>query len=245
MSTEHQRIIPDYIPKYRQLLIILRDEILGGQIPPGTRIPSEEELVAAYGVSRGTVRNAIAQLEAEKLIETQHGVGSFVRAIHPNAMPFRFLKPDRFADDSKGERLYEVIAQERIPAPFDIAERLKLAPGSSVIHIARRRRVGGTAVSFSERYVHDAVLPSLVNEDLNAVESIHDLLVSASDYPLLKVEIEVEAHSMNDEEARLLDGEPGAPAIVVHRMTYTAPNRPAVWYYGLFKKQYDFSVGVV
>ena len=240
MEDRPSRITTGSVPKYRQLLIILRNQILSGQIAPGERIPSEEDIIGIYGLSRGTVRKAISQLEAEKLIETEHGVGSFVRALHPNAIPFRFLGGREALPDSG----YEILAQERIPAPADIAERLRLPPGATVIHIARRRKAGGKTVSFSERYIHEDILPSLVREDLSSIGSIHDLLVSASDYPLLKAEIEVEAHLLNEAEAGLLEGSPGEPAIVVHRMTFTAPNRPAVWYFGLFKNRYDLGIGI-
>ncbi len=252
MDTPSPRITSGAIPKYRQLLIILRNQILAGQIAPGERIPSEEDLIGSYGLSRGTVRNAIAQLEAEKLIETEHGIGSFVRALHPRAIPFRFLSAseqarttDREGQESpEGESSCETLKQEIISAPLQIAERLRLLPGSAVLHLARRRRVGGLPVSYSERYLEERLLPSLATANLAGIGSIHELLVRNSDYPLLRAEVEIEAHLLNEEEALLLETAPGEPAFVVHRITYTAPNKPAVWYYGLFKNRYELGVGI-
>ncbi|MHC1782327.1 MAG: GntR family transcriptional regulator [Anaerolineaceae bacterium] len=105
MNRKSSPIISGSIPKYRQLLTILRGRILTGELPPGERIPSEEDLVTAYGLSRGTVRQAIAQLESERLIETEHGVGSFVRALHPKAVPFRFVSPP---DESAARRRHSL-----------------------------------------------------------------------------------------------------------------------------------------
>lgn len=252
MDKSNPKIVAGSVPKYRQLLIILRTQILNGKILPGSRIPSEEDLITSYGLSRGTVRNAIAQLEAERLIETEHGIGSFVRALHPNAVPFHFLTPAPESTERNSPKYiekpekagYEIVAQETIPAPLDIAEKLKLPMGALVIHIARRKIVNSETVSYSERFLAEDFLPSLVNEDLTKIRSIHDLLVGASDYPLLKAEIEIEAHLMNADEASLLKAQPGDSAIIVHRMTYTAPNRPAVWYYGIFKSKYSTSVGI-
>jgi GntR family transcriptional regulator len=233
-------ILAGSIPKYRQLLIILRNQILRGEIEPGQRIPSEEELISMYGLSRGTVRKAIAQLESERLIQTEHGVGSFVRTLHPNAIPFHFITPPETPDDARA--VYQVLAQEVIPAPVDIADKLKLPPGEAIIHIARRKLVSGQVVSYSERFLLEDILPNLVHEDLTRVGSIHDLLVAASAYPLLRAEIEIEAHLINEQEAQLLEAGPGDPAIMINRITYTAPNRPAVWYSGLFKNQYHIAV---
>lgn len=240
-------IVTGAIPKYRQLLIILRNQILKGEIAPGERIPSEEELINIYGLSRGTVRKAIDQLETEKLIETEHGIGSFVRSLHPNAVPFHFVPPASIGPSLSQSPLgeterYEILVQETMPAPLDIAEKLKLAPETIIIHIARRKWVGARVVSYSERFLNRAILPGLINMDLSIVGSIHDMLVSLSDFPLLRAEIEIEAHLINEEEALLLNSAAGESAIVVNRMTYTAPNRPAVWYCGLFKDQYQIAV---
>jgi GntR family transcriptional regulator len=234
-------IIQGWIPKYRQLLIILRNKILKGDLAPGERIPSEEDLINTYGLSRGTVRKAISQLEQERLIDTEHGVGSFVRALHPNAVPFQFV-PVSAADSTPGDSYYEVLAQESIPAPMAVAEKLKIDPGTPVIHIARRKLTSGQAVSYSERYLQENILPSLLKADLTRVGSIHDMLVGSSEYPLLRAEIEIEAHLISEQEAHLLQALPGESVIVVNRITYTAPNKPAVLYTGLFRNEYHISI---
>lgn len=56
----------------------LRAEIVEGRIAPGDRLPSENELIARHGVSRTVVREAVARLQAEGLIHTRRGSGSFV-----------------------------------------------------------------------------------------------------------------------------------------------------------------------
>ena len=108
------RIVSGYIPKYRQLVDILRNRILSGEYSPGERMPTEDDLSSTYEVSRGTVRKAIAQLEAERLVHSEQGVGSFVQQMHPRAVPFRLLDPA-----ADGQRLtHEVLAREVIAAPF-------------------------------------------------------------------------------------------------------------------------------
>ncbi|NJQ00569.1 GntR family transcriptional regulator [Streptomyces zingiberis] len=65
---------------YQQVAAAIRDAITTGEFPPGAPLPSETQLIARYGVSRPTVRNAIAALRTEGLIEVIHGKGSFVRS---------------------------------------------------------------------------------------------------------------------------------------------------------------------
>ena len=66
----------------------LKARIVSGDLPPGARLPSEKELIDTYGVSRSTAREAVTRLQAEGLVETHQGRGSFVLAV-PEATPFR------------------------------------------------------------------------------------------------------------------------------------------------------------
>lgn len=66
---------------YQQVAAEIRTAISAGEFPPGAPLPSESQLIARYGVSRPTVRNAISALRSEGLIEVIHGKGSFVRAL--------------------------------------------------------------------------------------------------------------------------------------------------------------------
>lgn len=65
---------------YQQVAAAIREAILKGEFAPGAPLPSEAQLIERYKVSRPTVRNAVAALRAEGLIEVRHGKGSFVRS---------------------------------------------------------------------------------------------------------------------------------------------------------------------
>lgn len=67
------------LPRYRQIADELRDAIAADQFTPGSALPSETDLVAAHGVSRATVRRALAALESDGLISTHPGRGRYVR----------------------------------------------------------------------------------------------------------------------------------------------------------------------
>ena len=63
----------------------LTSEITSGKLATGARLPTEQELIAATGVSRTVVREAVAALRAEGLVTTRQGVGAFVA----DSRPFR------------------------------------------------------------------------------------------------------------------------------------------------------------
>ncbi|MEJ8572632.1 FadR/GntR family transcriptional regulator [Microbaculum marinum] len=71
-----------------ELITRLTDEITAGNLAPGTRLPTEQEMMATFGVSRTVVREAIAVLRAEGLVETRQGSGAFV-SVDPGRRPFR------------------------------------------------------------------------------------------------------------------------------------------------------------
>jgi DNA-binding FadR family transcriptional regulator len=68
-------------PLAQRVVAGLKDKILAGDLPPGTRVPSENELIEEYAVSRTVVREAVTLLRAEGLVETFQGRGSFVLAV--------------------------------------------------------------------------------------------------------------------------------------------------------------------
>jgi DNA-binding FadR family transcriptional regulator len=61
-----------------QLVARLTADITSGKLPPGSRLPTEQEMIAATGVSRTVIREAVAALRADGLVFTRQGVGAFV-----------------------------------------------------------------------------------------------------------------------------------------------------------------------
>ncbi len=58
----------------------LEGEIRGGALPVGNKLPTEAEIMARFDVSRTVVREALSRLQASDLVETRHGIGTFVSA---------------------------------------------------------------------------------------------------------------------------------------------------------------------
>lgn len=77
-------------PKTRatQLSDTLRQAIAEGQFPPGSKLPSEAQLTLTHGVSRTVVREAIAALRSDRLVEARQGAGVFVLQATPTPPPF-------------------------------------------------------------------------------------------------------------------------------------------------------------
>ncbi len=79
----------------QKLVDRLTEQIRSGAIAPGSKLPTEAAIIAAHGVSRTVVREAISRLQAGGLTDTHHGIGTFVREPAPGA-DFR-IDPARLA----------------------------------------------------------------------------------------------------------------------------------------------------
>lgn len=77
----------------------LRTAIVDGHFPPGTKLPSEAQLGKSHGVSRTVVREAIASLRADRLVDTRQGAGVFVleppQPMVPAALALHNIDPAR------------------------------------------------------------------------------------------------------------------------------------------------------
>ena len=114
----------------------LRSAIGEGKHAPGSRLPSERALSERFGVSRVTMRRAIAELEKEGLLRVARGSGAYVRA----DMPVRFQLGDkvRFSKDltaTDADLTRKVVSARNVPANADVAARLNLQPGETVLEM--------------------------------------------------------------------------------------------------------------
>ena len=72
-------VVAQGLPLYQRIVIDLRDRVAGGELPPGAQVETELELMARYGVSRATVRQALGRLIADGSLEIRRGLGTYVR----------------------------------------------------------------------------------------------------------------------------------------------------------------------
>src|ERR1700685_4301494 len=133
---------------YRRIVDDLREGVLSGRLEPDTQLPSENELAADYGVSRPTVRRALARLRAEGLIVTNQGRGAFVRpqgqvgitVTGSNYRRHRAIGLPGFNAQAmeQGQRArQEILEAAVIPAPAEVARRWAVDAGADVV--VRRR----------------------------------------------------------------------------------------------------------
>lgn len=152
-------------PPSRTIAHRLRDQITSGHYAPGDKLPSERALAAEHGSARNTAREAIGILQAEGLVDIQHGRGVFVRAktplirmgasrYSPRLRAATGLSPFRAEAERQGKQArVDVPSLSEIAAPADVAERLHLEPGALVIERVNHYFTDGEPVQTGVTYI--------------------------------------------------------------------------------------------
>lgn len=224
MQTGIDRSSP--LPFYHQLKQLLLGEIERRGLRPGDRLPGDHELCATYDVSRTVVRQALAELESEGIIERMKGKGTFVA--HPKTTEGLVQSLTGLYEDvaARGGHLRsEVLGLEVVPAEAQIAEDLDVPLGHPVIAIERLRFVDEEPWVLTITHVPEELAPGLVNEDLSH-QSLYALLEGKYGLRLVHGRRSVEATVAGSGLARSLGVSRGAPVLVLRSVSMGQEGRP-------------------
>jgi GntR family transcriptional regulator len=211
------------VPLHRQLFLVLHDEIDRGVIAPGDPLPTEQTLCDQFGVSRITVRRALADLAEQGYIERRQGVGSFVREHGPaEADVSDVLRAGRSYLDglrqSQFETEVEVVDLGTRRPPRAIAEAL--GTSGAMLHIVRVRRQRRTGEPL---IVTEAWLPEQLGDTLTEPAllrtALYELLSDAG-IVVDRVQHEITAEIAGPRNAHLLDTAIGAALLRLNRLAF-------------------------
>jgi len=175
-----ERQVPGQRSKLRSVSVQgeLAERIDQGRLPAGTRLPSEPELAAEFGVSRATLREALRALEGQGLVRRRWGSGTYVaeRTRVANSLEQNFGVSDaiRAAGMQAGT---EQGRKSTGPASASEAERLGLDPGQDVLVVERVRTADGRPVVFSRDILPGRIIGDRVDvADQMLRRSIYEVL---------------------------------------------------------------------
>ncbi len=234
--------------KYEQIAADLRRKIHEGKLALGEQLPVESQLAREYRVSPGPVRDALNALRAEGLVETRHGIGSFVRAprrkVRRSGDRHQWEK-DRARLPEEGRRQTGVVERDTgldladlefhagystEQAGEELAERFGIPAEAKVLHrvYRTRSRVEDSPISEIDSYlVYDMVAanPDLLNAD-------NEPWPGGTQHQLSTVGIEVDriieeftARPPQPEEAELLGIGPGISVLFLRKTSIDIDDR--------------------
>lgn len=228
MSSD-ESVKPDLrLPRYEQLRDALRARVTSGEWPPGSMLPSENDLAREYKVALGTMRQALSRAVEDGLLERVHGKGTFVRSELQDALMFRFFRFRSTGDDEKIEVPRSVIHEIcEVTLEHEAAEHLKVKKGTRGIFILRTRVLAETPALVEKIWLPYQAFKRLLTP---GKDKLGDLL-----YPTYRKQCNVvitharetiEFGTLNKADAKLLLLSTGAPVAVIRRTAFSLIGEP-------------------
>jgi GntR family transcriptional regulator, histidine utilization repressor len=206
-------------PLYRRVKNHILQNIDSGRWAAAARVPSENEIVKEFGVSRMTANRALRELQGEGVLVRIAGVGSFVADRQPHSHP---LEIHNIADEIRARghvHRAEVVALNSMRATAALATDFGVAARSELFFSAIIHFEDGVPILLEDRHVLPGVAADYLKMDF-ARMTPYDYLMKVA--PLQQAEHVLRA-VMPDERARkLLAMKRGEPCLLMIRRTWTA-----------------------
>ena len=220
-------------PLYIQVKKRITESLVSAEWAPGQSIPSEIELAKKYNVSQGTVRKAIDDLAADKILIRRQGKGTFVSTHNEENIQLRFLRlTEKSGNKEKLEN--KLISFEKEKASNQIAKALAINTSSTLISIKRLLTFNGKPL------ILDFIkIPAISFRGLSAEKviekngSMYRMYETDFGIQMLRADEKIKAVAANNESSSMLNVSENAPLLSVERLSYTYDDKPIEWRLGL------------
>ncbi len=218
---------------WQQIEQALAAEIDAGTLRLGDRLPTEPRLMQRFGVSRFTVRQAIASLERRGLVRAEQGRGTFV---HRDVLTYPISRRTRFSRNLIEQGFDPggtVLLQQVVAADDAVAAALHLPSGAPVAHLRGIGTANGTPIDLASIYVPADRFPDFPNvRSRHATTTATFAAYGIADY--VRASTTIETRMPTADEARTLRQPDSAPVLVVTRVDADTAGVPilfghAVW----------------
>jgi DNA-binding GntR family transcriptional regulator len=218
------------VPFYFQLAELLEEEIVSSRWVPGTRVPSENELGARYGLSRTTIRQALARLEQEGLVSREKGRGTFVSDSRPRSWLIQSTEGffhDEFVRAGRAVTS-RILRLERVELPRWASDQLALEPGSEGMVVERVRSVDGLVALYVINCLPAFAAEAVVG--LQPDESLYQRLAEAGAISVVGGSRSLQAATAGPKLAKLLEVDRSAALAYIESVTWDENDRPVDCY---------------
>lgn len=216
------------MPRYLRIQRDLKRRIESGALPPGSGLPSQRQLSREYRVTLMTLRHALELLRQEGLIVTRQGRGTRVA---PRRVAYSIGTLHSLSQEMAQRGLpvtTRVLASAFEAASAPVAHALDLRLGVHVLRLDRLRNIAGQVSVYQHSYLPATIGRRVLEHDL-ALRSLYEVLAVDLGLPVQRATEEIRPILLGGEEARLLQAEPRAAAMLSARTTFTRGMRPMLY----------------
>ena len=210
-------------PHYLALRDRLVEEIACGALGAGARLPSERRLQLGSGAARGTVREALFQLEAEGLIYRRDRSGWYVSPPPVVYDPTRWAGFMTYVAEQGRVPTTETLHKHTVAAAAVDAAVFGCAVGAPLYALARRRAIDGRPVLIERILVDPAIAAGLIDHDLDG--SLTAVLTGRYGVRVVRNHVEMRPCALIKDIAQALGVASGTPGLLVVRRSYDAADR--------------------
>lgn len=204
-----------FLPLYAQVKQLLVQRLIDKTWTAGMGLPSENQLAAELKVSQGTVRKALDEMAAEKMVVRRQGRGTFVAEHTQEQALFHFFRLVDL-DDQRNQPESDVLNAENVAANELEIKQLGLNPGDLVTRIERLRQLDGRPVIYETLSVPVALIPDLA-EKQPLPNSLYSLYQRDYGLSVLKAVERLRAVSAAAADVKHLNVDAGTPLLEVER----------------------------
>ncbi|MBK0327848.1 GntR family transcriptional regulator [Rhodobacteraceae bacterium F11138] len=201
-------------PLYRTVIDTIVERIASGELPSGTMLPSETQLGAELGVSQGTARKALMELEQSGLVQRAQGRGTFVTVRTPETSLFNFFRLRHPDGTLEGPQLDRETVTRRSATDTERAD-LHGSP-EDVIEIERVRSIGGQPVTHEMSVIPAAMFPGIA-ERQPLPNTLYVFYQQAYSVIIVRADERLGAIGAPEASAKALGLDAGTPVMDVRR----------------------------
>jgi GntR family transcriptional regulator, histidine utilization repressor len=206
-------------PLYQKVKRHILDNISSGKWATAARVPSENDIVKSFGVSRMTANRALKELSDEGVLVRIAGVGSFVADRHARAHPLEIRSiADEIRERGHVHRA-EIVSLERIRAAASLCEEFGIAPRSELYRSVIVHFENDRPVQLEDRHVLPKLAPGYLNMDFTETTP-YDYLSKVA--PLQEAEHRLRAVMPDERTRKLLNMKRDEPCLLMIRRTWSA-----------------------
>jgi GntR family transcriptional regulator len=207
---------------YMQAYDAILGRITTGDLGPGAMLPSEFELGAELGVSQGTARKALSELERAGVVERRQGKGTFVSKTTAESALFQFF---RLREESGAQVLPELLRETVSKRKTTAAERKAFgADHNDVFVISRLRGIKGRAAMREVSVLPTSLFPGL-KDRAPLPNTLYALYQSAYGIAVVRAAEQLRAVAATVEDATMLGVAEGSPLMEARRRAIDISNR--------------------
>ena len=205
--------------KFNEIFLDLEAAILNQRFISGDLLPSENELVKTYNVSRETIRKALNLLLEKGYIQKVQGKGSIVLDIKRFDFPVSGLTSYKELQDAQNMNSQTIVVSNGLlPVSEELANHLKLSVGTPVLYLERLRKVHGEVVIIDKDYLVTSIVPSIPNEA--AEDSLYHYIEQTLGLSIGYAQKEITVDPITEEDKRLMDLQEDTHVVVVRSDVY-------------------------